>query len=698
MPDRLVTFGLFELDTRSRQLYRQSRRVRLQEQPLRLLEALLEEPGRLVSRQDLQQRLWPSGVHVDFELGLTGAVKRLRQSLDDSAENPRFVETVPKVGFRFIAPVQSRLIPDPPAESSPIGTTAPASSRRSARLLWVVAGALLALLAVGYLLRPEMPAVRVTSVRKLTSTGHAWIQESLMSDGARLYYTEYTTEKGFQLRQVVLNGGEDRLVEAIPTDSLVRGLSPDHTMFTTVSRTRVSEGQASPLWLLPVVGGQPRRLGSLTSNDFAWSPDGRALVFARESSLVIADARQLDEREIARVPGRPICPRWSPDARLIRFVVQDARNQQALWEVGADGRHLHKLDLTWPGSPMESFGDWAPDNRYYVFSTRRSDASDLWALVETNDWWHRRRTAPVQLTSGPLDYYRPLPSADGSQIFSVGIELAGELLRYDSTQRLFVPYLGGRSIDHVNFSRDGQWVTYVAFPDGSLWRARADGRDALQLTWPPMRALQPHWSPDGREIVFVARRPGELPQLFAIAAEGGEPRALAPESRAQGDPEWSAAGDFIVFGRDANSDEGSLALFRFDTRSGRTEKLLGTDRLYAPALSPDGRQVAAQSSGEHAIVLVDLQTGQRRTLVPHVADYPVWSADSQSLYFNTLGSDDRAVFRVRVADGHEERIADVPFATRGSFGSWSGLAPDGSPLVLADRSRADVYVLSLARR
>src|SRR6516162_9443634 len=102
MPDRVLTFGLFELDTRSRQLYRQGRRVRLQEQPLRLLEALIEEPGRLVSRQDLQQRLWPSDIHVDFELGLTGAVKRLRNALDDSEANPRFIETVPKVGFRFI--------------------------------------------------------------------------------------------------------------------------------------------------------------------------------------------------------------------------------------------------------------------------------------------------------------------------------------------------------------------------------------------------------------------------------------------------------------------------------------------------------------------------------------------------------------------------------------------------------------------
>lgn len=94
---------------------------------------------------------------------------------------------------------------------------------------------------------------------------------------------------------------------------------------------------------------------------------------------------------------------------------------------------------------MEGFGDWAPDSRYYVFSSRRRDSSDLWALEETADWWHRRRTSPVQLTNGPLSYDRPLPSLDGSQIFAVGIELRGEMMQCDATRRAFVPTLEGRS-------------------------------------------------------------------------------------------------------------------------------------------------------------------------------------------------------------------------------------------------------------
>jgi Tol biopolymer transport system component/DNA-binding winged helix-turn-helix (wHTH) protein len=698
MPDRVLTFGLFELDTRSRQLYRQGRRVRLQEQPLRLLEALIEEPGRLVSRQDLQQRLWPSDIHVDFDLGLTGAVKRLRSALDDSADNPRFIETVPKVGFRFIAPVQSRVIVESQAEIvAPLPATQTPGRRSRLRLVFAVAGVFSAV-AVAYLLRPETPALRVTSVRKITNTGHAWTQESLMSDGARLYYTEHTTEHGFALRQVVLSTNEDTAVAVVPGGVIVRGLSPDRQTFTTVSAESITQGQASPVWLLPVAGGSPRRLGNLASNDFAWSPDGRALVFARDSTLVLSDAQQQHEHEIARVPGQPICPRWSPDASVIRFVVEDTRSQLAIWQVGADGRNLHKLDLTWPGSPMEAFGDWAPDNRYYVFSSRRGDSSDLWALAETADWWHRRRTTPVQLTNGPLSYYRPLPSPDGSQIFAVGIELSGELMQYDVTRRTFVTILGGRSADQVSFSRDGRWFTYVSYPDGTLWRARADGRDALQLTTPPARVSQPRYSPDGTQIVFVSRRPGELPQMLIVSAGGGDPKPVLPEPRGQVDPSWSASGDAIVFGRDVHSDDGRLSLLRIDVATRRVEKIAGTDGLYAPVVSPDGRWIAAQSSGARAIVVVAADTGERITIVSREADYPAWSADSQSLFFNTLSTNDRAVFRVHVPGGSEERIADVPFATRGFFGSWSGLSQDGSPLVLADRSRADVYVLSLIDR
>src|SRR5579862_2603917 len=104
---RTLRFGLFELDLRSAELWKQGRKVRLEGQPVQVLICLLKRPGELVTREELRQELWPADTYVNFEHGLNAAVKRLRRALNDSADNPRFVETLPRRGYRFLAPVES---------------------------------------------------------------------------------------------------------------------------------------------------------------------------------------------------------------------------------------------------------------------------------------------------------------------------------------------------------------------------------------------------------------------------------------------------------------------------------------------------------------------------------------------------------------------------------------------------------------
>src|ERR1700690_431519 len=103
---RLIRFGVFELDLRSGELQKQGRKIRLEGQPVHVLICLLENPGELVMREELHRKLWPADTFVNFEHGLNAAVKRLRQALSDSAGNPRFVETLPRRGYRFIAPIR----------------------------------------------------------------------------------------------------------------------------------------------------------------------------------------------------------------------------------------------------------------------------------------------------------------------------------------------------------------------------------------------------------------------------------------------------------------------------------------------------------------------------------------------------------------------------------------------------------------
>lgn len=187
---RVIRFGVFELDTHSGELQKQGRKIRLEGQPVQVLMCLLETPGELVTREDLHRKLWPADTFVNFEHGLNAAVKRLRQALSDSAENPRFVETLPRRGYRFIAPVQTENEEEPK-------TVAPLRPRR--RWLVAVAAVSIVLSVVAfYYFRP--PRIRSLVVLPL---------ENLSADPAQEFFAEgMTAELITELGQI----GELRVI------------------------------------------------------------------------------------------------------------------------------------------------------------------------------------------------------------------------------------------------------------------------------------------------------------------------------------------------------------------------------------------------------------------------------------------------------------------------------------------------------
>jgi Tol biopolymer transport system component len=670
---------------------------------------------------------------VEFGKGLNFAVWQIRRHLGEDAEHPRFIETVPKRGYRFIAVLeQPEVVPEDPMErvlESPLETApgaaqtlsiptaaapaaapsplppAPGAARRQSSSSWrgrawipivaVPASAAVAIILV-YLLRPTAITIRVTRITKLSSSGRAWFKEDLFSDGVSLYYTIAYISSRYHLRQVSLGGNQDRVVEGLPPGMIVRGISPDHTRFLCVSRAAVATGSPSPVWTVPVTGGYPRRLGNILANDIAWSPDGRSIAYIRADQLFIATSEGSGEHALARIKGG-ILPHWSPDGSKLRFTVSDAKSQLTIWEIAADGSHLHPLQFNWPDPQQEGFGQWSADGRYYVFESHRDGISNLWTIAEKSDNLRRTHPEPVQLTAGPMNYYRPLPSRDGSQVFAVGVQFAGELMRYDMSRRQFDRFLGGQSISDIDFSRDGQWITYVAFPEGTLWRARSDGSDPLQLTAPPFLAFSPRWSPDGKRICFAGKRAGQIAKVYMIEADGGRLQQVFDEPYSQSGPSWLPAGDVIMYGRDPSAEDPEIALYRIDLRGGQHEKIPNTNGLYGPLWSPNGRWLAAYSmSVQRRLVLVDVNTGERIPLSDGPANYAVWSADSQYLYFNAISTEELTLFRVHAPDGKPEEITRVPFRSTGARGPWSGLAPDGSPLLLRNLSHGDVYALRLA--
>ena len=294
-----------------------------------------------------------------------------------------------------------------------------------------------------------------------------------------------------------------------------------------------------------------------------------------------------------------------------------------------------------------------------------------------------------------MNYYQPLPSRNGKTIFAIGSLFSGELVRYDPKLKEYLPFLGGLSADHLEFSRDGQWIAYVTIPERTLWRARSDGSEAFQITFPPLQVdSRPHWSADGKRITFAARRPGELLRLYTVSEEGN-PEPLPVDSHSQATPDWMPQEDALIYGCFPGIDDSSkMALYRMDLQTRRSERIPGTDGLYNPLWSPDGKWLAVVDAASERLFLVDLKTGKRIQL-SRPAAYPVWSADSQYIYYPAhYSTPDHAIFRVHVPDGTEERVVDVNFrAASASF----GLAPDGAPIILREHDHYDIYALSLAR-
>jgi Tol biopolymer transport system component len=375
---------------------------------------------------------------------------------------------------------------------------------------------------------------------------------------------------------------------------------------------------------------------------------------------------------------------------VIRFSVGDyAITQSSLWQVSINGANLHPLFPAWHAHPDECCGKWTADGKYFVFQSR----GNIWALAEKENLFGKANGQPLQLTSGPVTFSSPLPSKDGKKLFVVGALARGELTRYQAKSADFVPFLSGISADSVSFSKDGQRVAYVSFPEGTLWTSKLDGGQRLQLSYAPLHAIQPFWSPDGKEIVFFGFSPGQKAKLYTVSIDGETPRQIIPEDlREQLDPSWSPDGTRIVFGGSSTNPNTSIRIL--DVKTQQISTLPGSQGLFSPHWSPNGRYIVALPPNRNILTLFDFATQRWEEIATTLtADFPIWSRNGDYVYFLHEG-DQASVMRVRIRDRKPERVADLKdFPQAGYYGYWLGLAPDDSPLLLRDLGTQEIYAL-----
>jgi len=560
---------------------------------------------------------------------------------------------------------------------------------RGRRWVAIAAAAIVLVAVLGYWLTRPLPPPKVSGYTRITSDGRQ--KDSPVTDGARLYFTEFVAGR-LVLVQVSASGGETAIVPVSFPDLKLCDISPNRSEILFANF--VGSEQDAPLWAVPIPAGTPRRLGNLEAHDATWSPDGQQIVYANGTGLYRASSDGAGSRKLATLAGRPFWPRWSPDGSVLRFTIQEPKtNANSLWEISADGTHLHPLLAGWNTPPGECCGNWTPDGKYFLFHSSRNGVINVWAIREKPGLFHRPTGQPALLTSGPMDFAEPLPSKDGKKLFVMGVQARGELVRYDSQSRQFVPYLSGISAEGVSFSSDGAWVVYVAYPEGTLWRSKVDGSERLQLGFTPMNASMPRWSPDGQQIAFTGALPGRPWQVYVVSAEGGTPQQLTTGESNRGIPHWSPDGNSLAFG--GFPGEGPIAIYILDLKTRQVATLPGSEGLFAPRWSPNGRYLAA--SDGHRLVGFDFTTRKW-------ADWgnfdslgaKNWSRDGTYLYFDANLKNDMAFYRLRINDRKLERLVSLKDLGRhawGTLGPWTGLAPDNSPLALRDIGTQEIYAL-----
>jgi DNA-binding winged helix-turn-helix (wHTH) protein len=438
-----IRFNSYELDCQTSELWKGGYKLKLQGQPIAVLSLLLERPGELVTREELRQLLWPDDTFVDFEHSLNTNIKKLRHVLNDNPESPRYIETLPRRGYRFVAPVEvisngsgkhrvtkinfpsrhsavwgaNALAVEPELVSaSPGPLRAPSAAELEAakpRRRWYGIAAVVLVTVTGllyWLNRPHTPVV--TGIHQLTQSGRP---KSLMgshrivTDGARVYFDE-TNGDGWRIAQVSVKGGDVSYIDTpLIENPRIVDISQDGSELLVVSDLGEKHDdlgkQHCAFWIVQLPSGQTQRLPDL-AGQCTWMqflPGSSQVTYVKGSELLAADRDGTRAHKLIDLPAGysvylPSQYTISPDAKTVRFPVKP-------WEIWQGSLKSGELRHYLPSFPDAVYGSgWSHDGRLYLFDQLVYEASSIWAVVEKSLPWQAVASKPIRLTNGPISF------------------------------------------------------------------------------------------------------------------------------------------------------------------------------------------------------------------------------------------------------------------------------------------------------
>ncbi|MEW6365808.1 MAG: winged helix-turn-helix domain-containing protein [Acidobacteriota bacterium] len=663
MAGSFYRFGAFVLDREQRRLTKQGSLVLLTNRAFSVLVLLLENSGSLVEKQTIFEKVWAGVAVVDDNL--VQAIGEIRSVLGDDAKDPRFVQTVHRRGYRFIAPVEvsdsEGTGPVPPASEQSDNRSAP-PHRSIRRTLWAAGlGAVVVtgLLVVGLL--PER-APRPSAVgaqqpgdskrfRELLSEPRGMVKPAYSPDGKSMLVVAPDPSTGVHSLFLVRPGGGAplQLTQTIE----VRGPAPtfstdgDLAMFTSYRQGR--EGDTVPdVWAVPVVGGTPHVMFARASAASP-SPDGSAIAcaFVGAAGTAIRVLRS-DGREI-EVAEHGHWPRWSPDGRWIAYATSDPEGGKGhLYVVRPDASE--RRQLTDRGSQLYGLA-WAPDSRWIVFASDLSGAMNLWRVAAAGG-------PAAEITAGPGNIASPTVSPDGRAVAFSCSRGAHEVQLGRDLKAPASPLLRSEDLQAASVSPDGRLIAVISRTGAvgpTLSVLDTTTQERRQIT--DMSVWRVRWTRDGDLLLLAAPADGGVRQVWRLSPGGGMPARLTAGDRGWDWPDISPDGASLAAARHADS-EWELAVI--DLRSNQERVLAVSPRIEGVRWSPDGRRIAwsgayrPEDTRSCGLWVVDAFGGSPRRLSPD-GQFPVWEPSGESLLFARF-LDMSGIWRVTLDGGQPVRV------------------------------------------
>ncbi len=714
-------FGSFCLILKEHRLYRQGEQVMLPPKEVDLLLLLVQNAGQVMLREHLIKALWPNTVVEEANLNVH--ISALRKALAEGQGEQQFIETLPRLGYRFLAPVtqinecelvsneknllsttriaeknspQQEPLPITPAETVIISTSPPSIGtipKKNSSPLWIIAITVIGLVSFSlfklYTLKEgRSEATTAFNVIPLTTYPGRELQPSFSPDGnqvAFVWRNEKETNGDIYIRLV--DGGNRVQITNHPGDDVNPVWSPDGR---TIAFYR-SSPEGDGIYLIPSLGGAERKLMTVWANRFGfgshtwlhWSPDGKWLVVSDKSSaeepfsLYLVSPETGDKRRLSEPPSATIgdcSPAFSPDGKTIAFVRVISAVVGEVQLIPVTGGPPQQLTFDGAGASNLT---WVLEGSEIVFSSRYAGKSRLMRLPVNGG-------SPQWLAASGNEALYPAFSPHGKRLVwaqnTDNTDLYRISLSHAESTAVPTSLVASTAMEvSPRYSPDGKRIVFVSNRAGSdeLWVSGSEGENPVSLTsFRGPLGGSPSWSPDGKWIAFDCR-PGGNSDIFIINSEGGQPRRLTTDPAEDAVPSWSQDGHWIYF---TSHRSGRLQIWKTTTDGNETVQVTKLGGFEAME-SLDGQWIYfTKDRGSSEIWRLPVNGGQEMPVFDfQQKNYSrMWVVQATGIYFTTAEPQGRA--RISFYNFANEKIKTIAEFEGNLRNGVNGLtcSPDGN--------------------